>query len=443
MKILLLQPEDTRSSILKLPFRPLTLELLAAYLDGHEVDIFDMRVDPTPLAEKLAAFEPRLVGITCPFSMTVPTVTRLITQVKALRPQACVVVGGVHPSLLPHDFDAAGPDAIVNGAGEHVLPEVAAALEQGHALSEVKGLHVREGGTFRSTGAAAQPYDLKNFRVPARQLTQKYVDRYPRSFKGQRTALTVATRGCPYRCNFCAAWKVQGGKYLMREVDNLYAELETIDDELVYFFDDNAFGNAARMKELALRITGRGLKKEFQMWASADAIASHEDLIEAWAAAGLQRLFVGFESCDDAQLRGYNKRATVAVNERAFELLAKHKVDLSPTFIVRPDFTEADFARLEAYLVGHRFLMPYVLIYTPLPGTGLWDQHQAELITRDHEHFDLMHLTLEPTHLSRSAFMARFTALYLENPTWQAVARKVPVAREMLDNLVGLRAMYA
>jgi radical SAM superfamily enzyme YgiQ (UPF0313 family) len=370
MRVLLIQPR-AKSAIMEMPYRPLTLELLAAYLDGHEVDIFDMRVDATPLAEKIESFEPRLVGITCPFSTTVPTVASLITQVKAIRPEACVVVGGVHPTLMPCDFDASGPDVIVNGPGEFVLTEVAAALEAGRALLEVKGLYVKDGASFRSTGAPARAYDLKGFRVPARQLTQKYVDRYPRSFKGQRTALTIATRGCPYRCNFCSVWKVQGGKYLMREVDNIYAEIETIDDDLVCFFDDNAFGNATRMKELARRITDGSLAKDFHMWASADAVAAHEDLVEAWAAAGLKRLFVGFESCDDAELRGYKKRATVATSERAWKLLAKYKVDLSPTFIVRTDFTDADFTRLNDYLVGHRFLTPVPLIYTPLPGTEL------------------------------------------------------------------------
>jgi hypothetical protein len=54
-----------------------------------------------------------------------------------------------------------------------------------------------------------------------------------------------------------------------------------------------------------------------------------------------------------------------------------------------------------------------------------------------------MHLTLEPKHLSRGAFMARFTALYLDNPTWQGAAQKMPAVRDLLDNLTALARSYA
>jgi len=442
MRVLLIQPFEGSASALRIPFRPLSLELLAAYLDGHEVDIFDMRVDETPLPEKLSRFQPDLVGITCSMTCAVPSTRRLIAELKALRPTTPIVVGGVHVSLLPEDVARAGADVIVKGPGETALPAILAALEEGRPLDQVPSLYLRRGERLAHTGDAEQPYRLDGFRHPARALTNKYRDRYPRSPTGQATSLTITSRGCPHRCSFCAAWKVQGGKYVMRDVADIVREIQGTEEELIYFFDDNSFVNVRHMMELARRLKEERVEKAYQLWASADLIASHEELLQAWAEVGLQRVFVGFESCRDVQLEQYHKRASVALNERAHELLRKHHVDLSPTFIVRHDYTAADFDELHDYLVRYQFTMPYPLIYTPLPGTDLFELHQHELITDDYECFDLFHLTLQPKCLSAGEFMRRFTGLYLDNPSWRGVAARAPFGQKLLDGIAQLRAVY-
>jgi radical SAM superfamily enzyme YgiQ (UPF0313 family) len=440
MRVLLIQPREGKANVIKVVFRPLTLELLAAYLDQHEIDIYDMRVDETPLARKLEDFRPELIGVTCPFTVTVPVTCALADEIKAISPYVPIVVGGVHPSLLPQDFSGASVDMIVRGPGELTLARIAAAIERGDPLAGVKGLFLRDGDGFVFTGDAEEIYGLDGFRHPARHLTKKYLERYPRSPRGQTTSLTITSRGCPHRCSFCAAWKVQGGKFVMRGVEDIVSEIEGTEEDLVYFFDDNSFVNVPRMKELAARLQERKIAKEYQMWGSADILARHEDVVQAWAEVGLQRVFIGFESCRDEDLERYHKKATVETNKRAFEVLTRHGIDVSPTFIVGYDFKTADFERLHQYLVESDFLMPYSFIYTPLPGTEAWQVHEHELVTRDYEYFNLFHPTLKPQYMSTEEFVVRFTDLYLRNPSWQLIASRAPLAREILDGIAQLRA---
>ena len=442
MNILLIQPKDSPASVFRWTFRPLTLEILAACLGEHQCDIYDMRVDETPLAQKLQAFGPQVVGITCPFTATVPTVIALAEAIKALAPRTLVVVGGVHPSLFPDDFRDSAVDVIVHGAGERVLSRSVAAREAGTPLEGISSIHLKGPDGFRFTGASPGLPDLKSFPLPARHLTRKYTPKYLRSPKGQTMCLTITSRGCPHRCNFCAAWKVQAGRYLTREPQGIVEEIKTIEEELIYFFDDNAFGSARMMRTLAEQIKAEGIRKEYQMWASADAIVAHEDLVRSWADIGLKRMFVGFEACSDEQLKAYGKRATVATNERAHAILKQYGVDLSPSFIVRYDFTHDDFDALHRYLVSRQFMMPYILIYTPLPGTELWQIHQAELTTRDYEHYDLYHLTMRPENMTTGDFMNRFTGLYLQNPSWQALAARSPIGPDIIRSLMNLRSLY-
>jgi radical SAM superfamily enzyme YgiQ (UPF0313 family) len=438
MRVLLIQPPEGGARALRALFRPLSLELLAAYLGGHQVEIHDLRVDDTPLDQVLSRFGPELIGVSCSMTCAVPSTRHLVAELKRLRPGTPVVLGGVHVSLLPDDVD--GADAVVVGPGEVALPALVAALGEGRPLEQVPGIYLRQGERLVHTGQPDRPYSLRDFRHPARHLTRKYRDRYPLSPRGQTTSLTVTSRGCPHRCSFCAAWKVQGGKVVVREVEDLLAEIRQIEEELVYFFDDNSFASVRRMKELARRLKEERVDKSFQLWASADRIAGHEDLVRAWSEAGLRRVFVGFESCSDEQLRRYGKRASVEMNEEAHRLLQRHGIELSPTFIVRHDYTASDFEQLHEYLLSRRFTMPYPLIYTPLPGTELWERHRDELCTTDYERFDLLHLTLRPQHLPARELMRRFSALYLENPSWRAVAAVAPAAAGILEGIAALPA---
>jgi len=123
-------------------------------------------------------------------------------------------------------------------------------------------------------------------------------------------------------------------------------------------------------------------------------------------------------------------------------VLSKYNVEVSPTFIVRHDYSAAEFDLLQDYLVRNRFSMPYPFIYTPLPGTELWGLHEHELITHDYEWFDLFHLTLPPVFLGAREFMRRFSRLYLENPSWQAVAARAPLGQEILDGIAHLETAY-
>jgi len=53
-----------------------------------------------------------------------------------------------------------------------------------------------------------------------------------------------------------------------------------------------------------------------------------------------------------------------------------------------------------------------VSIYTPFPGTAVFEQDKEKLFTKDFRKWDLLHLVITPTHMRRWLFYTRFYMLY-------------------------------
>lgn len=81
------------------------------------------------------------------------------------------------------------------------------------------------------------------------------------------------SKGCPYRCSFCALWKVAGGRYLTREPAKVVEELSRIEEEYVFFADDES-----RMRTLASLTRDSGIRKRTFLYGRSDTIARHREL---------------------------------------------------------------------------------------------------------------------------------------------------------------------
>ena len=189
---------------------PLGLCYLAAVLegDGHRVIITDAPVyhmTAADLATEARRLMPDLVGITA----TTPYFDQAVDTAAAVRsalPGIPIGIGGPHfnadPELLlrHHDFDFA-----VAHEGEYTLQEVVQNLEAGRSFEDVAGVVTRQGDELH--WAEPRPFieDLSVLPLPARHLIP--MDSYqplPNDQHRLPKAAMISSRGCPYRCIFCA-----------------------------------------------------------------------------------------------------------------------------------------------------------------------------------------------------------------------------------------------
>ncbi|HEY9245784.1 MAG TPA: radical SAM protein [Candidatus Methanoperedens sp.] len=413
MKILLIQPAKAQKTIggddVHI-FEPLSLEYLASGIkDSHDVKILDMRFDKD-IEKELKEYEPDVVGITA-YTVHVNTVKNLFGRIKTIYPDIFTVVGGHHATVAPADFFIPDIDLVVMGEGVFVFKEIISRLVSKRPFDGITGVAYLK-GTERVIIPPEPITDLDVFPYPARELTEKYRKNYYTDWMKPLASIRTS-KGCPFRCNFCALWKLTGGKYLKRKPESIVRELLQIKEKYVFFSDDESLVDANRMKILAELIKKAGIMKNYYLYGRSDTIVKNPELIKIWKDIGLERIFVGLEFFRDEDLKYINKGSTVENNREAIRILQSNDIEIYASFIIRPDFAEEDFKEFKEYCRGLKLSFPSFAVLTPLPGTDFYEEVKSNLITTDYDLFDFIHTVL-PTKLPLKEFFNNLNSLYFE-----------------------------
>ena len=181
-----------------------------------------------------------------------------------------VVIGGPHVTALPEEA-ALHCDAVVVGEGEPSWPQVLANAEQGKLQSVY--------------GSSDEQFDLADAPMPAFELLD--IENYNR--------LTVQTsRGCPFRCEFCASSVVLTERYKQKPADKVLAEIDRIceiwNHPFIEFADDNSFVNKAYWKDLLPHLKSRNIR----WFTETDiSVADDPELLEMMHESGCAQVLIG------------------------------------------------------------------------------------------------------------------------------------------------------
>jgi radical SAM superfamily enzyme YgiQ (UPF0313 family) len=411
MNILLIEPAKAPRTIGGediFLYEPLALEYLAAGVgQHHDVSILDLRLEKD-LPAVLERVRPDVVGITS-YTVHVNVVRALFAQVKAWNPQALTVVGGHHATVAPEDFVSPHIDLIVVGEGIFPFQQIVKRFEQGQGFGGLPGVAFARNGALVKA-APAPVADLDVFPFPDRRFTARYRPHYFSEWMKPLASLRTS-KGCPYRCKFCALWKLAGGRYLRRQPEKVVEELAGLEEEYVFFADDESLVDAPRMKALAELIRQAGIQKRYFLYGRSDTVARYPDLLELWRDVGLERVFVGLEFFRDEDLEDIRKGSTLRDNEQAVGVLQDLDIDIYASLIVHPNWRRTDFAACKEYCRALDLDFATFAMLTPLPGTDFYEEARERMITHNYDYFDFVH-TLLPTALPLKDFYEEYYQLY-------------------------------
>lgn len=404
MKVLLVRPRPHPETIgLQdvMICEPLELEYLGAALKnaGHEVVIVDMILERRPLLFFVWQYQPDFVGLTA-YIAHINIVKEYAATVKAAAPTCKVVVGGVHAEVVPEDFVDPNIDYIVRGNGIKTMLELVQGKTDADCIWKEGAPPCAKDTTFQ-------------YPHPDRSLVSRYRSKYYYMFHNP-CALLKTSYGCPYQCKFCFCRNITDGKYFVRDLHDVVAELKTIPEQEVYIVDDDFLVDSRRILAFCDELTAHSLDKHFLIYARADFVAANEDVIKRFSECGLRAVIVGLESGSEAELKEYNKQSSVQSNDQAVAILKRYGVECYGTFILGIDWSKADFISLYAWIkkLGLKFvnLQPF----TPLPGTEMYDLYKDRLIIRrsEAEKWDLAHLSVKPSKMSIRAYYWNIILLY-------------------------------
>ena len=329
-------------------------------LAGMTPDDFDVEYHEVPDLEALRELPGQfdLVAISS-FSAQIKEAYRLADRYRALGTK--VVLGGLHVTALPTEA-ALHADSVVVGEGEPSWPAL---------LSDL-----RAGRLQRTYDSRNKSFDLANAPMPAFHLLD--VEKYNR--------ITVQTqRGCPWRCEFCAASIRISPAYKVKPIDKVIAEIRRIKEiwpsPFIEFADDNSFVNKRHSKRLL-----RSLAKENTRWFTETDVAIAEDgeLLDLMRESGCAQVLIGFESPSRRGLNGLEERTNWKAKQldryaRAIERIQDHGITVNGCFIFGLDGTGPEsFDDVWNFARRSGLYEVQITVLTPFPGTPLYDRLRKE-----------------------------------------------------------------
>ena len=191
------------------------------------------QIQGIPLAELVARLpaDTAVVGFSSMFSAEWVLLRGLIVAVRARFPEALLVGGGEHFTALPEYSlrDCPALDVIVKGEGEITFAALLDAWRGGDYRAVPGICFVDDQGVFQDLGGLPRLREVETLPWP--HWPVGYLEKFWAAGKsyGIRTARDIpliATRGCPYRCTFCSSPQMWTTRYVMREVDDVIAEIK-------------------------------------------------------------------------------------------------------------------------------------------------------------------------------------------------------------------------
>lgn len=336
---------------------------------GHTVQLIDLRQMGgwKNLAARLNADGPADVYGLSVSAVDHYSALKAVFEIKSRYRDVPVIVGGIHPTIFPEQYDYPVIDCVVQGEGEVTFPKLLERLSGGEALPKV----IR----------GEQP-DLNAIPWVDRELFDYRWETQCNFTPDQRlpSVTMLAGRGCPYRCTYCqpAENAVFGRPYRLRSPENVIAELDVLmlryGFKSITFWDDTftfSPGWIARFCDLYERA---GFGAPIAACSRADIIVNNPEMVKRLAAVGLDWFVIGLESGSQRLLDLIHKGTTVEQNVEAIRICRQNGIKVFGTFMLGlPTETREESAQTFNFI---NTVMPEIASpfwYTPIPGTGLYD----------------------------------------------------------------------
>lgn len=411
MKVLLIRPQPPKETIglqHVMICEPLELEYLVSNIphdlkDKIHVEIIDMILEKKCYKDILIDENPDFILFTG-YITHVGIIKEMSKLAKEMIPKVITGVGGVHAEVVPADFHSPYIDFVYDKNGIDGFNESLRGLSLARSIEEIRK-NIDLLGPKKSTF---------KYKYPARDAVAKYRKRYYYMFHNP-CALIKTSYGCPYNCSFCFCKEITDGKYFTRDINDVVAELETIEEEEIYIVDDDFLFNHDRIREFIYELKERNIKKNYLIYGRADFVAENEELLKEFKSVGLQAVIVGIESVRASDLKSYNKGTSKEINERCIGVLNKLDIELYATLIIPMDFSKADFKELTNWLRALDLRFVNLQPLTPLPGTDIFEDYLPHLLVdrEDYARWDMAHVVLQPEYMSiRSFYIQLLTAYY-------------------------------
>lgn len=387
-------PLDKKQWDNKTPYPPLGTLYAASLMreEGYSVDLFDtnLRSDPYAIESKIKEQKPSFLviyddGFNYLTKMCLTTMREAAFEMIGLgKKYNCQVIVCSSDSTDQYDqYLDAGADYIIQGEGEITLKELITALKNNDSIGLINGIVYKEKDEIKKHPKRVVLRNLDELPQPAWDLAD--IDAYKAVWaqSGKQFTLNIATtRGCPFKCNWCAK-PIYGNRYNSHSPEYITKHIAFLKEQYGvtnFWMCDDIFGLKPNwVQNFNIELKKKDLTITYYIQSRVDLLLK-EDTIDALAESGLKEVWVGAESGSQKILDAMDKETKVEQIYEATRLLKKKNVKVA--FFIQFGYlgeTKEDIAKTVAMI---KELLPDNLgisVSYPLPGTSFYEKVKDDL----------------------------------------------------------------
>jgi anaerobic magnesium-protoporphyrin IX monomethyl ester cyclase len=307
---------------------------------------------------------------------------KMIARVKV--DQSTVIVHSSDAVDHPDIYLSHGADYIIHGEGEHTLKAlVDFCFAKSNLLKEeIEGIYYLSRDGVKKTGQRTNVKRLDELPRPAWDLVdfEKYRAAW-QSKHGYYSLNLVTTRGCPYKCNWCAK-PIWGQQYSSHSPEYIADQLEWLvlnaSPDHIWFADDIFGLKRGWIERFSAIVNERQIQVPFMIQSRADLI--DKTVARALKVAGCDEVWLGVESGSQQVLDNMDKGITLAEIEMARLHLKDNGINVG--FFIQLGYLGEDIHDIEQTREMILELRPDkigVSVSYPLPGTLFYEKVKADI----------------------------------------------------------------
>jgi len=387
-------------------YPPLGIGYLVSTLRKHfGEETIEFKVIEDNIEQEIMNFKPDIVGI----SSVSQNYSKAIAYAKiAKRYGLPVICGGVHISMMPSSLTM-DMDVGVTGEGEETICDLFELFRRKREfvednLQKIKGIiYWNKNNRIVATDKRDLIYPLDKLPFPARDL-----------LRIQSSTYIFSSRGCPYRCTFCASsrfWdKIRffSAEYVVSEIEYLVDEYNV---KNISFQDDLFALDEKRIERIISLLREKDLIGRVNFSGAMRANLVNDRTIELLREMGVNSIGMGLESGSNKTLK-YLKRDSIDIknNENAVRIIKKHRISVYGSFIIgSPEETKEDILETLKFIRKSHLDGFGVYVLTPFPGTPVWNYAMSRGLVDEKMDWDILNVNFENNYNSAVILSEKLT----------------------------------
>ncbi|CAM3739212.1 radical SAM protein [Flavobacterium gelidilacus] len=393
----------------KMPFPPLGTLYAASLMrkNAFDVDLFDTNLldSPKAIVSKLNSNQPKyLVIYDDGFNyLTKMCLTNMreacFEMIQIAKKYNCKVIVCSSDSTDHYDkYLEKGADFIIQGEGEITLLELIQHLDENKDIASINGIVFKNKDEIKVNQKRAVLQNLDELPLPAWDLVDMNSYREVWKESDQEFTLNLATtRGCPYKCNWCAK-PIYGNRYNAHSPEYIVKEIAYLKKQFGvsrFWMCDDIFGLKPNwVQEFNVELKKANQKISYYIQSRVDLLLK-EDTIDALAESGLEEVWVGAESGSQKILDAMDKGTKVEEIYEATHLLQQKNIRVA--LFLQFGYLTENQEDIQKTIQMVKELKPDnigISVSYPLPGTKFYDKVKDDLKLKanwtDSDDFDMM-----------------------------------------------------